>query len=317
MGVSLSQSATSPRQALKRALYQVSERLWAAAFALTRPLWPRTRHLRAWQPLGGGRVLIVAPHPDDEVLGCAGAATLHRAAGDEVTALIVTDGRASRAGGRSADAMAACRAAEAVAAAQALATALDHWALPENAWDSGQLVARLRQRLCGSQAPALVYAPGPVDYHPEHLRVAQALADALDPQSQRPIVRVYEVHVPLTPRLASLVAETRTVAPALRAARASYTSQVGSFRGWPRRRRYNQALSQAAQPELFWEMSPAAYRALLAAGNWQRRQQPSPFHGLRERPFADPLAYLTGWRERARLAAVVAAAERAARTRQT
>src|SRR5688500_13357690 len=46
---------------------------------------------------GGLRVLVVAPHPDDEVAGCAGTILLHRGAGDAVTVLKATDGRRSRA----------------------------------------------------------------------------------------------------------------------------------------------------------------------------------------------------------------------------
>lgn len=39
-----------------------------------------------------GKVLVFAPHPDDETLGCGGAITLHRARGDGVKIIVVTDG---------------------------------------------------------------------------------------------------------------------------------------------------------------------------------------------------------------------------------
>ncbi len=38
-------------------------------------------------------VLVIAAHPDDEVLGCGGAIALHRDAGDPVTVVIATRGR--------------------------------------------------------------------------------------------------------------------------------------------------------------------------------------------------------------------------------
>ncbi|HEY2882259.1 MAG TPA: PIG-L deacetylase family protein, partial [Pirellulales bacterium] len=38
------------------------------------------------------RVLVVAPHPDDEVLGCGGAMARHVATGDEVHVLVMTRG---------------------------------------------------------------------------------------------------------------------------------------------------------------------------------------------------------------------------------
>lgn len=44
------------------------------------------------------RVLIIAAHPDDEVLGCGGTAALHSRAGDEVTAVIACEGESLRYG---------------------------------------------------------------------------------------------------------------------------------------------------------------------------------------------------------------------------
>lgn len=38
------------------------------------------------------RVLVIAPHPDDEVLGCGGVMARHAAAGDEVHVLIMSRG---------------------------------------------------------------------------------------------------------------------------------------------------------------------------------------------------------------------------------
>jgi len=44
------------------------------------------------------RVLVIAAHPDDEVLGCGGTVALHARAGDEVTALIACEGESLRYG---------------------------------------------------------------------------------------------------------------------------------------------------------------------------------------------------------------------------
>ena len=38
------------------------------------------------------RILVVAPHPDDEILGCGGVMARHVAGGDEVHVAIVTRG---------------------------------------------------------------------------------------------------------------------------------------------------------------------------------------------------------------------------------
>lgn len=42
------------------------------------------------------RVLIIAAHPDDELLGCGGTVALHVKAGDQVTAVIVCEGESLR-----------------------------------------------------------------------------------------------------------------------------------------------------------------------------------------------------------------------------
>ena len=42
------------------------------------------------------KVLVVAAHPDDEVLGCGGALAMHKLKGDEVQVLFMADGASAR-----------------------------------------------------------------------------------------------------------------------------------------------------------------------------------------------------------------------------
>ena len=49
------------------------------------------------------RVLVVAAHPDDEVLGVGGTILRHTAQGDRVRILIMAEGLTSRAGQRDVD----------------------------------------------------------------------------------------------------------------------------------------------------------------------------------------------------------------------
>src|SRR2546425_10510834 len=43
-------------------------------------------------------VLVIAAHPDDEVLGCGGVLALHTIAGEPVTVVIACDGETNRCG---------------------------------------------------------------------------------------------------------------------------------------------------------------------------------------------------------------------------
>jgi len=61
--------------------------------------WLATRQWPAWQPdPAWQRVAVVAAHPDDEVLGAAGAMLQLAAAGVAVQLVVVTDGEASHPG---------------------------------------------------------------------------------------------------------------------------------------------------------------------------------------------------------------------------
>ncbi|HYE72098.1 MAG TPA: PIG-L family deacetylase, partial [Blastocatellia bacterium] len=44
------------------------------------------------------RVLVVAAHPDDELLGCGGTIALHTKSGDQVTFAILCEGESLRYG---------------------------------------------------------------------------------------------------------------------------------------------------------------------------------------------------------------------------
>src|SRR5919108_5200710 len=48
--------------------------------------------------MGNRQILVLAAHPDDEVLGCGGTAALHARAGDRVTSVIVCEGESLRYG---------------------------------------------------------------------------------------------------------------------------------------------------------------------------------------------------------------------------
>lgn len=290
------------RARVGRGLDRAFTALWLAGFRVERMALPAVRR---WNSPGNQRVLVIAPHPDDEVAGCGGTMLLHRAAGDELAVLHVTDGRRSRALGLDPAAMAARRHAEAEASVALVGASRWEWlGLPEGDWRAPELALPL-ERLLDALVPDVVYVPSCVDFHPEHRAVARVaarcLASAAGRRTGRSIaVRAYEVQVPLTDILINLVAPIAVVSSGVHAAAAAYGSQADSLAGALRLKRYAGArhgLGVAA--EAFWELSPAAYAWLHegpAAGSSGSR-----FRGLRRLAMTDPLAFALGRLERRQL----------------
>src|SRR5262245_56418017 len=240
----------------------IGEQVWMPGFALAG--WLTHSAAREWSS-GGRRVLAVAPHPDDEAIGCGGTLLRHQACGDTVTIAYVTDGRRSRALGLGPEEMATRRRQEAAAGAQALRADHIQWlGLPEGDWDAVQLWPII-QGVVHTCVPEIVYAPSRVDFHPEHCRVAQALALALTdlPLEARPRLRVYQVQTPLTRVLCNLVVDTSDVVMECAGALRVYTTQRGNMARALRQRRYAAAYyGLRRQAEEFWEMTAAQYIAL-------------------------------------------------------
>lgn len=277
--------------------FRAIENIWAICFgALGKIAHPRARYVEF---VGGQNVCVIAPHPDDEVMGCGGALVLHQRAGGAVRVVYVTDGRKSRALGLNENEMATRRHDEADMVARYLGVETIWLGLPEGAWDSNTLENALAQ--CWRETmPDVLYLPSRVDFHPEHFRVAHTCARALAQLSYAPRVRVYAVQVPLTSRLCNRVTTVETARELLERAGESYATQRGSLaRGWRMRHYAARWYGAGALAEEFWEMNAAQYIRLheSAPDTWNVRA----FRSLRMAPFTDPPAYTFGRAERARL----------------
>lgn len=123
-----------------------------------------------------GRVVVVAPHPDDEILGAGGTAARLQRAGSRIELVAVTDGEASHPG-REAH-LRTVRPQETVAAASRLGITfspiyrLQH---PDGRVDAGQLADQLG-KIIG--AGDLVLGPWSKDGHPDHDAVGAAAETA-------------------------------------------------------------------------------------------------------------------------------------------
>ncbi len=125
------------------------------------------------------RVLVVAPHPDDEVFGCGGMMALHARAGATVRVLILTDGASGDPDAYDGD-IAETRQRESKEAGQKLGVAdyrfLDF--VDGGLSEASGLIERIVTEL-DDFAPELVYIPSPQELHPDHRAASRALIAAL------------------------------------------------------------------------------------------------------------------------------------------
>jgi LmbE family N-acetylglucosaminyl deacetylase len=123
------------------------------------------------------RVLVLAPHPDDEVFGCGGALADLASRGATIDVLLVTDGAAGASDDAGRRAIAARRADESRAALALLGGGNVHeGGLPDRGLGArAEELERLVASWLAQAAPDLVFCPSPVETHPDHRAVAYAL----------------------------------------------------------------------------------------------------------------------------------------------
>jgi LmbE family N-acetylglucosaminyl deacetylase len=246
------------------------------------------------------RVLVVAPHPDDELAGCGGTLVRHLGSGARVTVMFVTDGRRSAALGLDPDTMAKERRREASLAAVILGISDVRWlGFPEGHWQCNSLRKHLES--CFHEFhPELIYAPSCIDFHPEHRKVARALACVIPEDI---MVRVYQAQVPLTSRLTNIVISVDEQMDLIGSACDAYRTQLGSLSGLRRVRQYAGSFHHAGEfAEEFWEISGADYSRI----HWQSPEA-RQFRGIRPRAFSDGLAYWVGGAVRRHLKTLIRA----------
>ena len=141
------------------------------------------------------RILVIAPHPDDETIGLGGTLRGHVVAGDRTHVVFLTSGEA---GGHGIDDPAGQREAEAVKAAEILGLeTIEFWRMPDGAVRASRpAVARLRE-LLESTRPDIVYVPHSNDGHSDHRASWRMLRGALR-DTGVPEVREYELWSPLS-----------------------------------------------------------------------------------------------------------------------
>lgn len=146
------------------------------------------------------RVLVVAAHPDDEILGCGAATARHAAEGAEVWSLVLGEGITSRKGvskARAASELKSLRANSERANKAVGVRKLILKSFPDNSFDS---VPRLEivhaiEEVVSRFKPQIVYTHGPSDLNIDHQITSEAVRTATRPLPGCPVAEVYAFEV--------------------------------------------------------------------------------------------------------------------------
>lgn len=175
-------------------------------------------------------VLVIAPHPDDEVIGCGGSVCLHADAGDRIVAVFLTSGELGLKKLPRQEAW-SIREREANMAARILGLAatvffrLPDWAVNDHLTQGTALLAPILK----DEQPQVIYFPHAREWHPDHQAAWPLLRRALlrIRPNTIPELRPYEVWTPLA--VCEQVRNISRVMPRkLRALRAHH-SQLDEF----------------------------------------------------------------------------------------
>ncbi|HEY2090841.1 MAG TPA: PIG-L family deacetylase [Thermoanaerobaculia bacterium] len=222
--------------------------------------------------LRGERLLVLAPHPDDEVIGCGGLVAQHLNAGNSVRVVVATDG--GQAGvpaireEESRKALALLCGADPAGLAAEVGGATQFLGYPDRELASHR--DELSQRLASilrEYRPDLILVASPIEFHPDHLALATTFCELIQRDetlfADLAVAKVafYEVGQPLRPNAIvdiTDVAEKKYAAIAAHESQLAVRDYVGYARGlnayramtMPREVKFAEAYFVVALPEL-------------------------------------------------------------------
>src|SRR5579862_1543499 len=141
------------------------------------------------------RVLVIAPHPDDESIGCGGALWQHTSGGDCVIVVFLTSGELGLKHLPPEQAW-RIREGEAEAAGKVLGVQrIEFLRYPD--WYVCDRIAELSQTLIPilkRETPDVIYLPHAREWHPDHQAALPAILGALQQSvGLRPKLKAYEI----------------------------------------------------------------------------------------------------------------------------
>ncbi len=181
---------------------------------------PRTGFIFLESP-PAGPALVVAPHPDDETLGVGGIIAMHRARGDRVDVLLLTNGSSGDPGRGD------TRLKEFQRAVSVLGVSgWEHVGLPDGGLESAADLDSVISSRIETLKPAVLYCPSPFDQHADNATTGKACSVAARLFAEPPVLAFYEVGSPI---LATHIVDVTSVEKTKVLAMGSYESRSAVF----------------------------------------------------------------------------------------
>ncbi len=179
---------------------------------------------RALAAVAPGTALVIAPHPDDEVLGCGGAIIRHVHQGDVVRVVIVTNGDIPVHDSQDSALYAERRIRESLQAAEILQYGKPVFlGYPDRGLHPDEHLIESLLQIIEDCAPLNIYLPAETEIHPDHCAVSAAVREAAKRYAPDVALVSYEIGQPLKP---NYLHDITDIQPVLEKAMECFSSQT-------------------------------------------------------------------------------------------
>ncbi|WP_277679956.1 PIG-L deacetylase family protein [Gracilibacillus dipsosauri] len=191
------------------------------------------RNMELSNTKGAKRVLVFAPHMDDETIGPGGVIRKHALEGAEVHCVFVTDGSNS-VSNLSKEELIRARMQEMEEVKDILGIHdIKYLGLPDGNVTNNEESRKLFLEVIQSVQPDMVYCTSFVDAHPDHTETANILADILKENEELDCtLRLYEINCPIPPDFINCIVDISDTWKDKARAMDVFSSQAIAFDGF-------------------------------------------------------------------------------------
>lgn len=205
------------------------------------------------------KILVLAPHMDDETIGLGGTIKKHAEEGAEIHVTLITDGSNS-VSSLSKEALTKKRMEEMQQVKDLLGiTNIIYMGLPDGEVESTEMAKEKLANIIKEIQPDLIYSTLFVDAHHDHTETAILLANVVKELDQAPFkIRLYEINCAIPPEYINCVVDIGQTFASKKQAIDSFQSQAIAFDGFIALNKWktNIVKEEANAVEVFIELSP-------------------------------------------------------------